>query len=276
MPRTHAGNLDDAFGLALDDPLVPHPELDQVSDGDDPDLIFPIENWDNAAWGATDGGVMDIACNYLWMVDNLLDTTRLEEGKLELQPEPISLFVLAEAGVDELHERALSNGIAMHMDVPENLEVDADRTTIETVLRNLLDNAIKACIAGRGQHVWIGARESGAFVEITVKDDGLGFPPEDAAMSFEKFYRLEGPGVVVFKPTAEDKDSMFYLTVDALITALEDYRDQESVCEVLQGAIRRAEQIDPSSESLFLIQDENELALVHYKHDDVNSEFLML
>ena len=98
----------------------------------------------------------------------------------------------------------------------------------------------------------------------------------DMCEYFEKFYRLEGPGVVVFKPTAEDKDSMFYLTVDALITALEDYRDQESVCEVLQGAIRRAEQIDPSSESLFLIQDENELALVHYKHDDVNSEFLML
>ena len=98
----------------------------------------------------------------------------------------------------------------------------------------------------------------------------------DMCEYFEKFYRFEGPGVVVFKPTADDKESMFYLTVDALISALDDYRDQESVCEVLQGAIRRAEQSDPARESLFLIQDENELALVHYKHDDVNSEFLML
>lgn len=98
----------------------------------------------------------------------------------------------------------------------------------------------------------------------------------DMCEYFQKFYGFEGPGVVVFKPTAEDKESMFYLPVDSLINALEDYKDQESVCEVLQGAIRRAEQIDPNKEALFLIQDENELALVHYKHDDINSDFLML
>ena len=43
----------------------------------DPDLIFPIDNWDNPAWGATDGGVMEIGCNYLWMVDNLLDPSHV-------------------------------------------------------------------------------------------------------------------------------------------------------------------------------------------------------
>ena len=56
----------------------------------------------------------------------------------------------------------------------------------------------------------------------------------------------------------------------------EDNKDQESISEVLRGAIRRAEQIDPMKESLFLIQDENELALVHYKNEDINSEFLMM
>ena len=42
-----------------------------------------------------------------------------------------------------------------------------------------------------------------------------------------KFYRLEGPGALVFKPGADDKESMFYLPVDSLISALEDNRDQE-------------------------------------------------
>ena len=49
-----------------------------------------------------------------------------------------------------------------------------------------------------------------------------------------------------------------------------------SISEVLQKAIRRAETIEPDKESLFLIQDDNELALVHYKRDNTQSNFLML
>ena len=43
----------------------------------DPNLIFPIENFDNPDWGLTDGGVLDIDCNYLWVCDNLLDPSHV-------------------------------------------------------------------------------------------------------------------------------------------------------------------------------------------------------
>ncbi|WP_102108343.1 aromatic ring-hydroxylating dioxygenase subunit alpha [Oceaniglobus roseus] len=43
----------------------------------DESLIFPIENFDNPAWGYTDGGVMDLACHYLWVCDNLLDPSHV-------------------------------------------------------------------------------------------------------------------------------------------------------------------------------------------------------
>lgn len=43
----------------------------------DPDAIFPIENFDNPAWGYTDGGTLQIDCNYLWVVDNLLDPSHV-------------------------------------------------------------------------------------------------------------------------------------------------------------------------------------------------------
>jgi phenylpropionate dioxygenase-like ring-hydroxylating dioxygenase large terminal subunit len=43
----------------------------------DPDKIFRIENFDNPEWGYTDGGVLDIECNYLWIVDNLLDPSHV-------------------------------------------------------------------------------------------------------------------------------------------------------------------------------------------------------
>ena len=43
----------------------------------DPDLIFPVENFDDPSWGLTDGGVMDIDCHYLWVCDNLLDPSHV-------------------------------------------------------------------------------------------------------------------------------------------------------------------------------------------------------
>jgi len=43
----------------------------------DPDLIFPIPNFDNPGWGKTDGGMLEIACNYLWLCDNLLDPSHV-------------------------------------------------------------------------------------------------------------------------------------------------------------------------------------------------------
>lgn len=43
----------------------------------DPDKIFEIPNFDDPSWGKTDGGVMDIACNYLWVCDNLLDPSHV-------------------------------------------------------------------------------------------------------------------------------------------------------------------------------------------------------
>ena len=43
----------------------------------DPDKIFPIDNFENPMWGTTDGGVLDIKCNYLWVCDNLLDPSHV-------------------------------------------------------------------------------------------------------------------------------------------------------------------------------------------------------
>ena len=42
-----------------------------------PDLIFPIDNFEDPTWGCTDGGVLDIKCNYLWVCDNLLDPSHV-------------------------------------------------------------------------------------------------------------------------------------------------------------------------------------------------------
>ncbi|TDI23066.1 MAG: HAMP domain-containing histidine kinase [Acidobacteria bacterium] len=134
--------------------------------------------------------LLDDGERLLRMVDNLLDTTRVEEGRMELAPEDLQLRGVAESCVEEFADRARHNNIEIQIDVPADLRIEADRTTLETVLRNLLDNAVKACIAGHGNAIRLHAARAGSRVEFSVADDGLGFPPEDAAMIFEKFYRL--------------------------------------------------------------------------------------
>ena len=87
---------------------------------------------------------------------------------------------------------------------------------------------------------------------------------------YERFYAQEGPGAMVYVPRAEkDEDTMFYLTVPHMISALDDFRRQEmgGPEEVMQKAIARAEALDPDKEALFIIQDETKMSLVHYKRD---------
>lgn len=126
----------------------------------------------------------------LRMVENLLDTTRLEDGRIELKDEALDLSSAVTAEVARYLEPARSHGIGIHVDVSDDLRIAADPVAIETVLRNLLDNAIKACVAGQGKNVWVDAQADESVVRINVRDDGSGFSPEDAAMIFEKFYRL--------------------------------------------------------------------------------------
>jgi signal transduction histidine kinase len=126
----------------------------------------------------------------LRMVDNLLDTTRLEEGRHRFAPERTSLHDVAEAALAALTERLSRHGIEATLDVPSDIVLELDRAAIDTILRNLLDNAIKACVAGSGHSIRVHAAGRDGKVRLAVSDDGIGFPPEDARMMFEKFYRL--------------------------------------------------------------------------------------
>ena len=96
---------------------------------------------------------------------------------------------------------------------------------------------------------------------------------------YTKFHNNEGPGAMVYVPTHEDENkSMFYLTVNNLITAVDDLtkNDLEGAADVMNKAITRAEKLDPDKEALFIIQDEKEMSLVHYKRDCEGAGFKMM
>jgi signal transduction histidine kinase len=126
----------------------------------------------------------------LRMIDNLLDTTRIEEGRHELQPASTDIAAAVAGAVVPFAERAARHDIAIVETVPAGLSLQIDRTALETMLRNLLDNAVKSCVAGGGHRIELTTESTDTELRLCVIDDGLGFPPEDASLMFEKFHRL--------------------------------------------------------------------------------------
>ena len=101
----------------------------------------------------------------------------------------------------------------------------------------------------------------------------------DMCEYYQKFYQNEGPGAMVYAPEQEDeKKSMFYLSVNNLITAVDDLnkRDMEGAADVMKQAITRSENLDPDKEALFIIQDSKQMSLVHYKIDSEGASFKMM
>ena len=101
----------------------------------------------------------------------------------------------------------------------------------------------------------------------------------DMCEYYQKFYQNEGPGAMVYAPEQEDeKKSMFYLSVNNLITAVDDLnkRDIEGAADEMKQAITRSEKLDPDKEALFIIQDSKQMSLVHYKIDSEGASFKMM
>jgi signal transduction histidine kinase len=126
----------------------------------------------------------------LRMIDNLLDTTRLEEGRQRLTPQLTNLAAATTAAIAAVSDRAQASGVTVSRAVPEDLALNVDPVVVETGLRNLLDNALKSCVAAKSGSIRVEGKRAADGVVLAVSDDGLGFPPEDALMIFEKFHRL--------------------------------------------------------------------------------------
>lgn len=123
------------------------------------------------------------------LVTNLLDTTRLEDGRLRMDVVPVPVASALSAAVEPLRARAAAQGVTLTTAAPADLVIDADAPSVQTVLTNLLDNALKATTDAPGHTIHVEAAPKGRFAEITVRDDGAGFPPDEASRLWGKFYR---------------------------------------------------------------------------------------
>jgi len=125
----------------------------------------------------------------LSLINDILDLSKIEAGRMELAPAPFHLPSALDNAVTLVKERAGRHGIALQLDIDPALgEVVGDERKIKQVLLNLLSNAVKFTPQG-GQISLKAGRRDGA-VEISVADTGIGIAPEDQAAIFEEFRQV--------------------------------------------------------------------------------------
>jgi len=125
------------------------------------------------------------------LVENILDFSRMEEGRREYRFEPLDPFPWLRTLVADFVTEIAANGAAVEADIQDGLPpISADKEALGSAVRNLLDNAVK--YSPGSKTVWLDAGAEGDAVKISVRDKGVGISEHDRKRIFDRFYRAEG------------------------------------------------------------------------------------
>jgi signal transduction histidine kinase len=124
------------------------------------------------------------------MVNDLLDISRIESGKVEIKKEPLDLRTVAEKIADLFSEQFKTKNINFSSDIPEDSkEILADRIQIDRVFINLVGNALK--FTPENGKISINASRTNKTIQINIKDTGFGIPEDAQESIFEEFFRVD-------------------------------------------------------------------------------------
>jgi signal transduction histidine kinase len=134
--------------------------------------------------------VLHSSNHLLSLINDILDLSKVEAGKLELEPSDLNLKMLLENSLIMIKEKALKHGIQLSTAVEEIPEtIRADERKLKQIIYNLLSNSVKYTPDGGGIH--LGAKMRGSAIEISVADTGIGLKPEDLERIFNPFEQVE-------------------------------------------------------------------------------------
>ena len=145
-------------------------------------------------------GIYDSTSHLGRMIENLLDITRIEAGRIEIHPERVSLSEEIRKAVDMSNPLAEKKHVRLEIVAAENVRAKADRDCLQAILTNLLDNAVKyshesdvvrveVTIADEEESKKAG-RDVKRMAAISVVDHGAGIPKEKQRVIFERFERI--------------------------------------------------------------------------------------
>jgi signal transduction histidine kinase len=138
------------------------------------------------------------------LIENVLDFSRIEQGRKQYEFEPTNLVALVETTVKLMEPYAAEKGVALRLETfniqqrTSNIELNVDGRAIQQALVNLIDNAVKHSAKGETVSVEIETKNGGAdtlnpqpsTLNLSVADHGPGIPAAEQEKIFERFYRL--------------------------------------------------------------------------------------
>ncbi len=139
------------------------------------------------------GDILSSGEHLLALINDILDMSKIEAGKMNMRPEPLDFADLAEEAMRLLRTRAEGAGLAMAINISPDLpEVEADFRALKQILLNLMSNAVK--FTPRGGKVQLFAKvlaEDGGRVRIGVSDTGIGISDADLERLARPFEQIE-------------------------------------------------------------------------------------
>ena len=122
------------------------------------------------------------------LVDDLLDVSRVEQGRIVLKKEKIDLGGLAKEMIEQYSSYARASDISLKLKAEKKLPlISADSEKIKIVLQNLIDNAIR--YSKKSGKVQIKLSKENGYIKCEVKDNGVGIPKNEQKYIFRKFFR---------------------------------------------------------------------------------------
>lgn len=137
--------------------------------------------------------VLKAGRHLLTLIEEVLDISRIEAGRLTLSLEPVRLAEIVHESLEIMRPLAADRLVTLSVgqDSPTDAHVTADHHRLKQVLLNLLSNAVK--YNRHGGAVTVSWSESGDRIRLEVRDTGIGIPPELMARLFQPFERLGAP-----------------------------------------------------------------------------------
>lgn len=123
------------------------------------------------------GNIYITAKNVYTLIENLLEWSRIQTGKMEFTPVKMDLFEEVSYTVELLNNNAKNKNINLVGEVPKETYVCVDNNMIHSVMQNLVSNALK--FTREGGEVKILSKDADEFVEVTISDNGIGIKESD-------------------------------------------------------------------------------------------------
>lgn len=130
----------------------------------------------------------------LTLIDDILDLSKIEAGRMELEYQPVSLIEIKTDLINMFQPLAKEKWLELTIKIEEDTEnvIYTDKLRLEQVLRNLLSNAIKFTTTGSVKVTIFQQAEDPDFIRFSVKDTGIGISEDNQKIIFEAFQQADG------------------------------------------------------------------------------------